>query len=162
MQKQYPYVLSIHPDPEQPLAIDLKNLLQVLGPRLPGWVWCIRYLEWLGDADEGFDQAVEAAGSSGVWLSSADLMRHAKQVYQTIEGQFLAFPKNTDRGQLDDQDLNLLDFPFNKMELAIVAIDGCFFEVYAKDPSLVNLLSCFKDVREEDPTHYFSQAKTGG
>lgn len=155
MQTQNVSIISIHADPAQPLAIDLKDLLCVLGPHLEEWIWCVRYLDWLGQDSEAICRQVEAAGPSGLWLSSQELMTHAREVYQTIEGQFLAFPRAIDRSTVEAHELDFGEFPSSRADLAIVAIDGCFFEVFAKDSELLSSYGRFKGVRVENPSAYF-------
>lgn len=149
-------IVSVHPDPAQPLACDLKDLLAALGAYLEEWVWCVRNLDWLGPNSEAFCKEVEAAGPEGLWISSRELLSQAAKVYQTIEGEFLAFPREIDPRTVAISERNLESFPRNRAELAIAAVDGGFFEVFAKDPILLTALKGCKDVREEDPSVYFS------
>src|SRR2546430_2351613 len=116
MQTQELSVFSIHPDPTQPLGLDLKHILSGLGSRLGNWVWCVRNLDWLGKDGETLCQAVEAAGPEGLWLDSQELVQHTQDIYQTIEGSFLAFPKLLDRRTIDSSDLGLAGFPLSKAE----------------------------------------------
>jgi hypothetical protein len=155
MKTQNVSIVSIHPDPAQPLAFDIKDVLDAFGPCLERWVWCVRNLDWLGEDSEALCQQVEAAGSAGLWMTSQELLSHARKVYQTIEGEFLAFPREVDPKTVTAQELNLRCFPASRAELAIVAVDGGFFEVYAKDPDVLSRLRLFGDVRDEDPSEYF-------
>jgi hypothetical protein len=155
MKTQDITILSIHPDATQPLAFDLKELLAALKPYCERWIWCVRNLDWLGENSEAVCQQVEAAGLAGLWMSSQDLLGHARGIYQTIEGEFLAFPREVDPRTVNADEVNLGAFPASRAELVIVAVDGGFFEVYAKDPKLLTPLRQFKDVREEDPGAYF-------
>src|SRR5438094_229702 len=133
MQTQELSVISIHPDPARPLDLDLKHILSGLGERLESWVWCITDLDWLGEDGEMLCRAVEAAGPGGLWLDSQELIQHVQGIYQTIEGSFLAFPTSLDRRIIDESDRDLASFPLSKAEFAIVAVDGCYFDVYSKD-----------------------------
>jgi hypothetical protein len=155
MKTQNISIVSIHPDPAQPLALDIKHILEAFGPYLDRWVWCVRNLDWLGDDAEALCQRVETAGSAGLWMTSQELLGHARNVYQTIEGELLAFPYETDPKTVTARELNLRCFPASRAELAIVAVDGGFFEAYAKDPDAMSRLRRFGDVRDEDPTKYF-------
>ena len=101
-------VISIHPDPSQPLGMDLRHILSTLGGNLGDWIWCVKKLDWLGDDGEAFCAAVEAAGPGGLWIDSHDLVEKAKGIYQTIEGEFLAFPRSIDRRNVRTIDLDLL------------------------------------------------------
>jgi hypothetical protein len=61
------------------------------------------------------------------------------------------------------EDVNLGLFPTSKAELAIVAVDSSFFEIYAKDPQLVTALQHhFKEVRLQDPASYFHVSGASG
>jgi hypothetical protein len=155
MRTQDIAIVSIHPDPAQPLALDLKEVLGALKPYCERWIWCVRNLDWLGENSEAVCQRVEAAGLGGLWMSSQDLLGHARGIYQTIEGEFLAFPREIDLGTVSADEVNLGAFPESRAELAIVAVDGGYFEVYAKDPKLLTALKQFKDVRDENPGAYF-------
>jgi len=88
-------------------------------------------------------------------MSYCDLLNQARKVYQTVAGAFLAFPRGLNMKSIAADDLNLRAFPSSRAELAIVAVDGSFFEVFAKDPELLTPLRKFPDVREENPAAYF-------
>ncbi len=90
-------VVSLRPDPSNPLGLDLKHIIAALGRKLADWVWCVKNLDWLGKDGEAFCQAVEAADPGGFWIDSQDLVRRIQSIYQTIDGEFLAFPKSIDR-----------------------------------------------------------------
>jgi hypothetical protein len=155
MHTQQISVVSVHPDPAEPLAVDLKDLLAAFAPHLDQWIWCVRNLDWLGQDAEKLCGEVEAAGPAGLWISSQDLRQQAGGVHQTIEGEFLAFPRGIDPGTVDAAELNLATFSWNRAELGIVAVDGGFFDVLVKDPALLRCLKGFRDVRAEDPGNYF-------
>lgn len=149
-------VVSLHPDPARPLDLDLKHILSALGPFISEWTWCVMSLDWLGDqSSEDLCRAVERAGQAGLWMSAQGLVDSANKVYQTMEGEFLAFPERIDPGTLSSDDLNLRCFPSNRADLAIVAIDGQFFEVYTKNSKWLTSLLDMRGVRREDPSLYF-------
>jgi hypothetical protein len=148
-------VVSIHPDPATPIALDIKDILAALGSHLPQWTWCVRDLDWLGENADALCRTVEASTPNGHWLASEDLLSQARHVYQTIEGEFLAFPRGVEPNEVKVQDLNLGTFPESKAELAIVAVDGCYFDVYVKDPEMLTSLRELGDVRDEDTKMYF-------
>jgi hypothetical protein len=149
-------VISLHPAPDQPLGLDLMQILSALQGRLGRWVWCVRNLDWLGHDGETFCRAVEAAGPGGLWIDSHELIERAQGIYQTIEGEFLAFSKSLDRRTIDARDLSLSSFPAGRAEVAIVAVDGCYFDVYSKDAGVTNsLYERFPDARADDPDGYF-------
>lgn len=150
-------VVSIHPEPADPLGVDLKQILSALGVEAGDWVWCVSDLDCLGVGAEEFCLAVSTAGACGYWIGADDLQRRAQGIVQTIEGQFLAFPKSLDRTAISAKDLDLWNFPSSQAELAIIAIDGCYFDVYSKDTAIVAMLRRrFADARIEDPSNFFA------
>jgi hypothetical protein len=155
MKTQNVSIVSIHPDPARPLALDLKDLLIALKPDWNQWIWCVRNLDWLGADSELVCRDVEAAGPAGLWLTSEELYSHASGVYQTIEGDFLAFPREVDPIAVNGAELDLGAFPVSRAELAIVAVDGSFFDAYAKDSEVLAVLRQFGSVRDENPSLYF-------
>jgi Protein of unknown function (DUF2691) len=154
MKTQNIAVVSIHPDSSLPLGIDVKDILTALVPFLPQWTWCVRNLDWLGENADAACQAVEAA-PNGLWMSSQELLAHASKIYQTIDGEFVAFPRNVEPKDVNPPELRLAAFPESRAELAIVAVDGSYFEVYAKDPDIAASLRGLGNVRDENPDQYF-------
>ncbi len=118
------------------------------------WIWCVRNLDWLGKDGEAICQKIAAAGSKGLWMSAAELLGYSEGVYQTIEGEFWAFPRHINPLEVTADDLNLRAFSSSRAELAIIAVDGGFFEVYAKDSDFLSPLRGFQDVRDENPNDY--------
>src|SRR5205823_4888644 len=105
---------------------------------------------------ETFCRAVEAAGPEGLWQTSDELLRRAQGIYQTIEGSFLAFSRSLDRHTIDGSDLELASFPSSKAEFAIVAVDGCYFDVYSKDAVVTHdLLDRFPNAQSEPTDRFF-------
>ncbi len=156
MRTQELAVVSLQPDPSCPLGLDLKHILSALGGKLRDWVWCLKDLDWLGENGESLRDAVEAAGPGGLWIDSRDLLDIVAGIYQTIEGEFLAFPESIDRRDLGAPDLDLSSFPASRAVLAVVAVDGCSFDVYSKDPETTHLLQdTFPGARSENLDHYF-------
>ena len=155
MPAQQTAIISLHPDRAAPLAFDLKDILSALGSKGEQWTWWVRNLDWLGEGAEDLCRQVEAAGPKGRSLSFTDLLNRARKVHQTVEGEFLAFPRGLDIKSIDAGDLNLRDFPSSPAELAIVAVDGSYFEVFAKDAALLAPLRKFPEVRDENPAAYF-------
>lgn len=145
-------VVSLRPEP----AFDFRDILSSFAPRAQRCVWSVRNLDWLGENAEEFCKRVDAAGQRGLWLSTSALQEAARDVYQTIEGVFLAFPADTIPDQVNAAELDLGAFPTSRACLAVVAIDGGLFEVYAKDPALLAALRKLEAAREEDPALYFS------
>jgi hypothetical protein len=149
-------VISLHPDPSNPLGLDLKQIISALDREIEDWVWCVKHLDWLGENGESLCQAVEAAGAGGFWIDSPVLLQEVAGIYQTIEGEFIAFPRTIDRRQLGLLDLSLSSFPASRAVVAIVAVDGCYFDVYSKDSKTTGrLYERFPDARVEDPKLYF-------
>jgi len=151
-------VVSIHPDPSNPLGLDLKHILSALHGKLDGCVWQVKGVDWLGDNADVLREAFEAAAPGGYWLDSRELIEAVSGIYQTIEGEFTAFPAGSIAWKgLAASDHDLSTFPTSQATLAVVAVDGCYFDVYAKDPEVVRLLrEAFPDVRTEDPARYFA------
>lgn len=148
-------IVSIRPDPSRPLGLDVKDILTALHAQMPHWRWCVRNLDWLGENADTLCRIVEQAGPGGHWMDSQDLQDQACRVYQTIEGEFLAFPLDVEPSAVTHAEMQLSAFPESRAELAIVAVDGGFFEVYTKDADIVALLRQFRDVRDEDAKMYF-------
>jgi hypothetical protein len=155
MKTQNISIVSVHPDPANALSLDIKDILTALAPELPRWTWCVRNLDWLGKDADALCLRAENAGPQGYWISSEELLGYARNVYQTIEGQFLAFPKDVGPMNVPLEQLQISAFADSAAELGIVAVDGGFFDVYAKDAANLSLLRQLGDVREEDTKMYF-------
>ena len=153
MKTQNVSIVSIHPDPAKPLELDVKHILAALGPHLQQWTWCVRNLDWLGENAEAICKRVEAAAPKGLRITSPELLEAARGVYQTIEGEFIAFPRDLDALEVDLQG-GVGSFPTSKADFAIVAVDGSFFVIYAKDPDILVSLRGIGDIREEDVSLY--------
>ncbi len=101
-------------------------------------------------------KAVEAAGPGGFWIDSHDLVKEVKGIYQTVEGEFIAFHQSIDQRELGPIDLSLSSFPGSRAVVAIVAVDGCYFDVYSKDSEATSkLLEKFPGATVENPELYF-------
>lgn len=147
------HIFSIHDRNGPVLGFDLRDVLRALGPLLPGSDWFVEIEEATGDVAEV---------RPGRWLSSAELLDLADGLAQTRDGVAVAFPTSVGR-RAGAEDLSLEAFPVSRAELAIAAVDSSWFEVYAKDPAVANLLRHrFTDVREEDARDYFPAAVTEG
>jgi hypothetical protein len=156
MRMQELAVVSIHPDRSNPLGLDLKHILSALEKTREDCVWCVKNLDWLGENGESLCEAVEAAGPEGMWIDSKDLARTVSGIYQTIEGEFLAFPASINRQDIGALELELSSFPGSRAIVAVVAVDGCYFDVYSKDPETTRLLHAkFPDAKDENPDRYF-------
>jgi hypothetical protein len=155
MQTRELGVVSIHPDPSQPLGVDIKDILSALERKLEGWVWCVKNLDWLGNDGEAVCEAVEAAGPGGLWLESREFIEESREIYQTIEGEFFAFPRSIDRQDVRASDLDLSSFPTSRAVVAIVAVDGCYFDVYSNEHEVTCLLATLPNARSERPEDYF-------
>lgn len=155
MQARTICVFTIRPDPSRPLAMDLKHILAALDGAPAAWVWCVRGVDVLGEGAEAFCEAVEAAGPGGLWVESDDLLSIAAGIYQTIEGTFLAFPEGTEPGMIPASDLDLASFPTSPAVLAIVAVDGSWFDVYVKDPDLATRIEALPGTTADDPRRFF-------
>jgi hypothetical protein len=152
-------VVTIHDKTKSLLAFDLKDLLRALDNYLDCWRWCITDLECFGGESEPMCQAVEASRGAGIWLSSPELLKLAAGTVQTIDGKFIAYPKEIDQRDVDP-DTAWAEFPASRAELFIHAVDSNFFEVFTKDPAIATRLQqSFKDVRLEDPELYFGESR---
>ncbi len=148
-------IVSLRPDKNRPLDLDLRHILAVLKPLLPHVTWRVRNLDWLGDeTSEKLCELVANAGRSGYWISSEQLCIRADDVYQTIEGEFSAFTRDPDPSSLALSDISLRPIPLNNALLVIVAIDGTSFEVYSKDSEYVEQLKTRLGACEQDPRQY--------
>lgn len=151
-------VLTLRPDPADPLGLDLKQILAAFGDQLADWTWWTKDVDWLGGDGGPVGRAIEAAGPEGSWIDSWDLLGAVGAIYQTIEGEFLAFPRSIDRRNLQALDLNLASFPEGRAAVAVVAVDGGCFDVYSKDPEATHrLLATFPDATIEDTGLYFGR-----
>jgi hypothetical protein len=154
-------VVSLHDRKGTLLAVDLKDVLLALEKQLGKWTWYMRLLECVGgEYSQAMCQAAESSEARGLWISEEDLLKLAQDLDQTIDGEWIAFPKAIDPEQITQDDLNLGFFPTSKAELAIAVIDSTFVQVYAKDAAVITALQRhFKDVRLEDPAnHFFDQS----
>ena len=48
MKTQELTVLSLRPDPSNPLGLDLEHILSALDRKIADWGWCVKNLDWLG------------------------------------------------------------------------------------------------------------------
>jgi hypothetical protein len=141
---------------------DLQDVLGALRLYLDRWVWCITELDAtsLPSTAQAVDDAIRQvadAGRLGFWLTSQKLTTLAAQIFQTIDGTFIAFPAGTAGTPRDEAMVHLAAFPDGDAELAIQVVDSSVLEVYAKDREIPAVLRRhFQDVREEDPHAYFS------
>jgi hypothetical protein len=139
----------------QVLAIDVRDILQALEPLLQKWIWCITDLECNAETHPLIRHFADP-NASYVWLSSAAFVQLSAAIEQTIDGTFVAFPRDIDTSSVQSDELDLAEFPASRAELAICAGDSSFFEVYGKDARTLDLIrGNFKVVRNEDPARYF-------
>ena len=68
------------------LAFDLKDILKALEPLLDRWTWQVGNLKTVSNA-------APIAEPKGQWLSSRELTEFANAITQTIDGTFIAYPK---------------------------------------------------------------------
>ncbi len=156
--REFVQVLSLHQKENTESSFDLKDILRVLDPHLSQWVWCVPFLDAYGShRTESLCRAVEAARPPGKWLSSKELTDVAQEVSQTIDGTFIAFPTAIEPGTLVPRDFDKSEFPTNRAQLIIEAVDGAFFDVYLKDDVIARSLhQHFPDVREQDLSAFFN------
>src|SRR5262245_8823232 len=163
MQPTRVEVFSLHPHADPP-EFDLKDILRALEALAKGCVWWLSGLESVGGAVcESGGRASDTAGDKGLWMPWAELEAFAQDTRQTIEGRLVAFPADLDRRAVTAEERGLGAFPTSRASLAIVAIDGCYFDVYAKTPDVgASLRQHFREVRVEDPSNYFVAAPLDG
>jgi hypothetical protein len=158
MPKTAIHIISIHDADDDFLGFDLPDVLQALADRTAEWSWYVTEFDAIGGGGcKQLCAAVQTAAGSGVWLSSAEMVRMAADIRQTIDATLFAFPRNTAPAAVDLRTV-VESFPESMAELGIRAIDSTLFEVYAKEPEVVALLKQrFRDVRDEDPRLYFGE-----
>jgi hypothetical protein len=150
-------VVSIHDaSPNgQVLSVDLVDILAALGDVVDDLKWCVLAIEAVGPGAAAIHGNLDSA-QGRLWVSGTELRAMAAQITQTIDGVVVAFPLGLEPETLSDADLDLAQFPSNRMVLAISAVDSSYFEVFAKDRSWTDrLVAAFRDVRKEDAAAYF-------
>jgi hypothetical protein len=152
------WVVSIHDAATQGyLSVDVKDILGCLGSSIEDYSWVITELDCTGEEAQSLCDAVESRRGRGLVLSADELLAAAQKFKQTIDAKILGIPKRAYSQQELDLISDLWSFPQTQAQLAILAVDSSFFEVFTKDYNQVRLLrKCFKDVREEDSQNYFS------
>lgn len=146
MPTQTVTVATFHPDSRRADSADVAEILEAMPEHASEWTWRVRHLETTHH--ETFVERVERAGRDGLCLSYAELLRHARQFGQTIEGTFIATPHGE---PLDD----LRDFPDSPAEIVIVAVDGGCFDIYAKDAAMLDGLRPLGSIQDGDPARFF-------
>lgn len=126
------------------LAVHLPDLIDLLAPRSleASWAVCPVSVEYptLGRSLDEFmitgpgrpgEDHLEILAASGVSVSGAILLQHARETYQVIWGQFVA------------------TLPEQAAWVTIRAIDSTFYEVTTTDEEvLAKIRSTYKDVRD--------------
>lgn len=142
------------------LRFDVAELLDALGPSAREYRWIIRpTLDCTGPGAEELCDRVERAAERGEWviLPGDEMARAAQGFVQTLEGAFIAIPQElTDSAGIAGA-ADLSRFPESAAQIAIEAVDGSFFTVYAKQGEHVEALRRrFRDVRTESAERFFS------
>jgi hypothetical protein len=153
------YVLSIHVHaPNHTLSFDVKDILDALGERAMRWQWCVFYdLEayGLGEKLASILDTTESIRSGGIWLSASEFVQLAREIHQTVDGEFQAFLSEISALDIPVEELDA-PFPKSRGQLSIRAVDSTWFEVYAKHREDVERIQAhFSEVRIEDPSQYF-------
>jgi hypothetical protein len=149
-------ILSIHDRDELgALAFDLKEVLALLPPVAKDWRWCIRRLEATGEEAEELDRRRREAGG-WLWLGFSELTEVAASLDQTLDAMLMAYPSDFAHADASAVDLSLRNFPGNAMQMAITAVDGGRFVLFAKDRELLEPLhEHFRDARWEEARTQF-------
>ena len=140
-------IVSVHDvDPVGILAFDLRQILEALEESVRGYSWVA---EW-------FDSTGECI-STGIVLSFDQLIHHARRVGQTIDCTIFGCPSDDLTAADLESITEILDFPKTKARVVILAVDGCYFELIAKDmPIIDQIRQAFRDVRDRDTSGYFT------
>lgn len=145
-------------DERNVLAFDLVELLDALGPSTSELDWIVTDYHPVTEEDEeieAFADAVYDAQTgnprSGVRVTGRELRELGGRSLQTIDGQFIGIPRDSDRDPA--QVVDLRTFPTSDARLVIKAVDSSFWIVITKsDKDISAIRECFKDVREADRT----------
>jgi len=130
--------LRIYDLKERVLALDLRDLLQLLAPRSLEANWIVSTVkssqpghEWFEATGEGGEQ-LEGLAQDNAWLSGSDLAALAKNTRQVIWGEFVgSAPTQSD-----------------KIWVIIRAVDSTFYEIDTDDEAVLSKISStYKDVR---------------
>lgn len=152
MQDEQVRIVSIHDRVGLALAFDLKDILHPLSPKIDKFRWWVNIVDCVPA-----ESCQKVAHEQGTWLSSKELTSCVSAIDQTIDAVLLGFPADVDPREVSCEELELGSFPHSRAELAIVAVDSSFFEVYCKRSDIIGLLKKrFKDVREERAESHFS------
>lgn len=137
------------------LDFDLIDVLDALHPRADRLDWIVTDFDPVGESEaQSLAREVENArlpsgAHEGVRLAGADLRRVATKTNQTIDGEFVGVPPETDAPNAELADLSR--FPDSPASLVIKAIDSTLFIVITKAASDVGRLKeRFRDVRDGD------------
>ncbi|WOH84748.1 hypothetical protein RX327_17245 [Bradyrhizobium sp. BEA-2-5] len=131
--------LRIHDDCNGALALDLRDLIDLLAPRSLQASWMVSpvvlHHPVLGRALDEFmvagEHQLEAFAAKGTVVSGAALSKAAREASQVIWGQFV--------GTLPEQD---------DTWIMIRAVDSTFYEVTSSDEAVLGAIrSAYKDVR---------------
>ena len=131
--------LRISDKSECVLTFDLRDVLRALGPDALGWTWTVSAVEETGEepwaTGEGAVE-LEALERSGERVAGSRLVRIARDVQQTIWGEFRA---HRDRTSAE---------PF----VRVVAFDSACFEVWCSDDGVIaRLRAAFGDTEPISP-----------
>jgi hypothetical protein len=139
------HVATIH---DKDPCFDLKDVLTALKGFIAGYHWRI-----MGECEvlpESVDREIERLIDRAE-LTSEELEKLSERIAQSIELTAVGYATSVAYSEAD-----IVDFPHGPAQLVIRAVDSTFFDVYAKDRRIVEELQRhFKDVRIEDPAHFF-------
>jgi hypothetical protein len=141
-------IVSIHDmDPRGFLSFDLLQILESIQKSALQYVWIVRQIECTGEPIP-----------TGTVLSFEQLADHALRAGQTINGTVVGCaPGSFTVGDLESV-TQIAGFPKTQATVAILAVDSSYFEVFAKDQSIIDQVRlAFHDVRMQDPRDYFAE-----
>jgi hypothetical protein len=144
-------------DDRNVLAFDLPELLDALGARASTLDWVVADYDPVTEdsevqafADSVYDAQTESP-RSGVRVTSAQLRAVSEKALQTVDGQFIGVPSDTESSIADIVDLRR--FPTTDATLLLKAVDSSFWIVISKSSDdIAAIRQRFRDVREADRT----------
>jgi hypothetical protein len=145
-------------DERNVLAFDLTELLDALGPSATELDWIVTDYHPVTDEDEAVEAFADSVyhaqrgdPRSGVRITGRELRELGNRSLQTIDGQFIGIPADSETDPVDVVDLGT--FPSSDAALVVKAVDSSFWIVITKSDHDVNAIrERFRDVRHADRT----------
>jgi hypothetical protein len=155
------WVLTIHdkvPGKEY-LSFDMEDVLRCLASSIQDYIWVITDLNCTGEEAQWLCDASERSrlDRKAVVLSWSELLESSQKWGQTLDATIIGTRQESLTPETLEAINDLVLFANSPAEVIIRAIDTSYFEVITKHYDQVeSLKKCFRDVREEDPQHYFA------